>query len=136
MKAEDSATLIWDALASRVGLTKPQLMLLTGLTPSQFNRGVTHIKDVFQEEYVQPISIDPRTHQYSLAAEWREVRDYANTRLKSMTSQARRFSHTVAAAEKWPKSPAARRARRDVLRLVDDLEDLQAEVLDGHPAAS
>src|SRR5438093_12907788 len=93
-----SGTLIWDALAAASKLTKHQILLMTGLTAAQFTRGLEWIKDVFQGEQVQPITYDPRTHQYALAEHWRQVRDYANFTIKGLLTRSRRIASTLSAA--------------------------------------
>jgi len=136
LKASDSGTLIWDALASGVHLNSEQICLLTGLTRSQFLNGLEWVKDVFQEEQIQPISYEHRTHMYFLAEEWRDVRDYSNWTLRGLVTRQMRLSHTLgAAAAKYPSSGPARRVKRHSEMLVEDLEDMLREVSNSHQKA-
>lgn len=128
LRRQDSAQILWNALAAVApkGLTKWQLRQTTGLTEGQFNYALAYIRDYLLVNNSQPLAVDkgwPWT--YRLPDSWLEQRPYVNFRAGILLTMAQRLTNAVTASDgKWPNDPQIRLIRRDLRRLVEDLEDL------------
>lgn len=139
----NNANAVWDALveAGRVGASTAELAEDTDLSYMQVRKALEAIRDVFQEEYEQPIVCIKigRSWRYYLAQYWvDEELPYLTWTFKGDLTHARRLVHHLVAAEaKFPElAEDIARIRRNQERIVEDLGYVmhRVEDVDGVPS--
>lgn len=102
-----------------------ELMLATGLEYPKVHQGVAWLRDY--DENCLVVERDGRRQFYKLAEDPDEVLDYQSGRARILGKQAERLEKMVAnATEQWPKDRALRMMHRHLVRLREDLADIDA----------
>lgn len=123
--AEDAANDIWAAIESggATGRTRDELLLDTGLTPSQFANGLGFLKDLLQEQRERPIAIT-KDHRYVLPENIVDSNDYLVSLMRGLHTRLTRTDHGTTAYVSKFKPLDGRLLEKSMQRLIEDLGDV------------
>jgi hypothetical protein len=107
-------------------LSKQQLVNLTGYTEEQVLLSLRIIKELLAGLHAEPIVYDARRNVYVLGADREQVEEYYQMRAKVTLVQSKNLltGTLEPALQSLGDSPYVRLARRQMARMVEDLEEL------------
>lgn len=127
MTAADAAGLIFDVLADAVdtGLSQKEIIHLTGLTPKQFGKGTTYLREHICAQNEEPYTYDPKDNVYRLNTNFEPVEEYWLYRLNIAATQLKRLlDGTASPAKAKFGGQKIARMHRHTENLILDLADI------------
>lgn len=121
---------VWELLtdAGDEGLSRWEIVEESGLTFGQVGRALNYIKDIFQDDRVQPLAYSPQTYHYVLTQLEVEETAYVRWSLKRLESMVRRLEPNIEAAHKKFDSLHFKHLTRNIQRVGEDLTAVLEDV--------